>query len=75
MSAPVILNLSNEFRKKDKIQGLSRILSLFRNEFNKFNNIRARLLDFIYYMTFILLSNLISPVKSYNCVIMYTTLL
>ena len=75
MSAPVILNLLNEFRKKDKIQGLSRILSLFRNEFNKFNNIRARLLDSIYYMTFILLSNLISAVKNYNCVIMYTTLL
>ena len=27
------------------------ILSLFRNEFNKFNNTRARMLDSIYHMT------------------------
>ena len=30
---------------------LSSILSLFRNEFNKFNNTRARMLDSIYHMT------------------------
>ena len=33
------------------MQGLPSILSLFRNEFNKFNNTRARMLDFIYHMT------------------------
>ena len=37
MSVHVLLNLSNELRKRDKMQGLLRILSLFRNKFNKFN--------------------------------------
>ena len=31
------------------MQGLPSILSLFRNEFNKFNNTRARMLDSIYH--------------------------
>ena len=44
MSAHVLLNLLNELWKP-------RILSLFRNEFNKFNNTRARMLDSIYHMT------------------------
>ena len=30
---------------------LPSILSLFRNEFNKFNNTRARMLDSIYHMS------------------------
>ena len=51
MSAHVLLNLLNEFGKRDKMRGLPRILSLFRNEFNKFNNTRARMLDSIYHMT------------------------
>ena len=38
MTAHVLLNLLNELRKRDKMRGLPRILSLFRNEFNKFNN-------------------------------------
>ena len=50
MSAHVLLNLLNELRKRDKMRGLPSfhgithlpsILSLFRNEFNKFNNTRA----------------------------------
>ena len=55
MSAHVLLNLSNELRKKDRMRGLSSILSLFRNEFNKSNNTGARTLDSIYPMTFRLL--------------------
>ena len=51
MSAHVLLNLLNELGKRDKIRGLPSILSLFRNEFNKFNNTRARMLDSIYHMT------------------------
>ena len=51
MSAHVLLNLLNELRKRDKMRGLSSILSLFRNEFNKFNNTGARMLDSIYHMT------------------------
>ena len=51
MSARVLLNLLNELGKRDKMRGLPSILSLFRNEFNKFNNTRARMLDFIYHIT------------------------
>ena len=51
MSAHVLLNLLNEFGKRDKIRGLPSILFLFLNEFNKFNNTRARMLDSIYHMT------------------------
>ena len=50
MSAHVLLNLLKELGKRDKMRGLPSILSLFRNEFNKFNNTRARLLDSIYHM-------------------------
>ena len=51
MSAHVLLNLLNELGKRDKMRGLPSILSLFRNEFNKFNNTWARMLDSIYHMT------------------------
>ena len=38
MSAHVFfLNLLNELGKRDKMLGLPSILSLFHNEFNKFN--------------------------------------
>ena len=51
MSAHVLLNLLNELGRRDKMRGLPSILSLFRNEFNKFNITRARMLDSIYHMT------------------------
>ena len=51
MSAYVLLNLLNELGKRDKMRGLPGILSLFRSEFNKFNNTRARILDSIFHMT------------------------
>ena len=51
MSAHVLLNSLSELGKRDKMRGLPSILSLFRNEFNKFNNTRARMLDSIYHMT------------------------
>ena len=41
MSVHVLLNLLNELGKRDKMRGFSSILSLFRNMFNKFNNIEA----------------------------------
>ena len=47
MNAHVLFNFLNELGKRDKMRGLSSILSFFRNEFNKFNNTRAR----IYHMT------------------------
>ena len=37
----VLLNLLNKLRKRDKMRGLPSFLSLFRNEFNKFNNTGA----------------------------------
>ena len=49
MNAHVLLNLLNELRKSDKMRGLSSILSLFRNSFNKFNNTRAQMFDSIYH--------------------------
>ena len=51
MSAHVLLNLLNELEKRDKMRGLRSILSLFRNEFNKFKNTSARMLESIYHMT------------------------
>ena len=49
MSAHVLLNLLTELRKRDKIQGLLNILSLFPNEFNKFNNTGAEMSYSMYY--------------------------
>ena len=51
MIAHVLLNLLNELMKMDKMRGLSSIISLFRHNFNKFNNTRARMLDSVYHMT------------------------
>ena len=53
----LISHLLNELGKRDKMRGLPSILSLFRNEFNKFNNTRARMLDSIYHMTYTLKSH------------------
>ena len=55
MIAHVLLNLLNELGKRDKMQSLPSILSIFRNEFNKFNNTRARMLESIYHMALRLL--------------------
>ena len=57
MSAHALLNLFNELGKSDKMQGLPSILSRFRNEFNKFNNTGARMLDSINHMILTLLKN------------------
>ena len=54
MSAHVLLILLNELGKRDKMRGLSSILSLFRNEFNKVNKTR-QVLDSFYHLTLILL--------------------
>ena len=50
MSAHVLLNLLNELGKRDKMRGFPCILSLFLNEFNKFNKTRAQMLASIYHM-------------------------
>ena len=51
----ILLNLLNVLGKIDKMRDLPSILSLFRIEFDKFNNTRARMLDSIYHMTLRLL--------------------
>ena len=57
MSAHVLFNLLNELGKIDKMRGLQSILSLFRNELNKFNNAGALVLDSIYHMTLKIVKN------------------
>ena len=49
LSAYALLNLLNSLGKRNKMQAVSSILSLFCNEFNKFNNTVARMLDSIYF--------------------------
>ena len=53
--AHVLMNLLNELEKRDNMWGLSSILSIFRNEFNKFSNTGARMSDSIHYMALRLL--------------------
>ena len=50
MSTYVLLNLLNELGERDKMQSFSSILSLFRDEFNKFNTTGERMLDYIYHL-------------------------
>ena len=72
MSAHNLLNILNELGKRDKMRGLSSILSLFRYEFNNFNNTRAQKLDSNYHMTlkylkshFGVKTSIASPLLSY----------
>ena len=59
MSAHVLLNLLNGLGEKIRCEALLSILSVFPNEFNKFNNTGARMQDSIYHMRLnrILLAN------------------
>ena len=75
MSTHVLLNLLNKLWKRDKMPGLSNILSLFRNDFIKFNNIRALLFAHIYHMTLMELSKHVSGVKSPRLCHIHTSLL
>ena len=61
----ILLNLLNKIGKRDKMRGYMSIVSLFCNEFNKFNNSRARMLDSIYHMILRILWSLISGVKTF----------
>ena len=51
MSAHVLLNLLNKLGKKIRCEAVPSILSVFPNEFNKFNNAGAQMQDSIYHMT------------------------
>ena len=74
MSANVLLNLLNELGEKRYMRGLSSILSLNRNEFHKFNNTGARMLDPIYHMTLKIFKIRIFGVKSQDIPLFYATL-
>ena len=65
ISAHVLLNLLKDLRKRDKLQDLPSILSLFPNELNKFNNTRAGIIDSIYHMTFVLFEVSFLPLKNF----------
>ena len=53
MRVHVLLNSLSELGKRDKMRDLPSILSLFRNDLNKFNYTRARTLDSAILSTFI----------------------
>ena len=57
-SVRVLLNLLNKLGKRIRCEALLSIVSVFDNEFNKFNNTGARLQDSVNHMT--LKSHLIS---------------
>ena len=57
MSVHTLLNLLNQLRKRDKMQGLTSILSLFWNMFKKFNNTGAQMFDSYYHRTLKLLKH------------------
>ena len=51
MSAHALLNSLNALGKQIRCEALPSILSVFPNEFNKFDNTGARMQDSIYHMT------------------------
>ena len=63
MSSHVLLNLLNEFGKRDEMRGLPSIVSLFHNELDKFNITEERTIDSFYHMALKLLKNRIVGVK------------
>ena len=48
----LLLDLLNELGKSDIMRSLLSIVSLFRNEFNKYNDTGTRMFDFIYVKSF-----------------------
>ena len=74
MSPHVLLNLLNVLGKRDKMRGLPSIFSLFRNEFNKFNNTGARMLYSIYHISLNHLKNRSFERKLQDFAIFYATL-
>ena len=74
MIAHVLLDLLSKLRKRDKMQGLWSISSLFCNEFSKFNNTGAQMLDSIYHMTLRLIKNHFFGVKTSRFCLFYAML-
>ena len=74
MSAHVLLKLSNELRYRDKMRGLTSILSLFGSELDKFDNTGAWIIDSIYHMTLKLFCYRFFARKRQDFTIFYATL-
>ena len=70
----VLSNMLNELMEGGKMRGLSSILTLFRNEFNKFNNTEARMLNSICHMALKLLKIAFSGIKRSRYCHFYATL-
>ena len=51
MNAHVLLNLLNELGKLKNVRLAEYFITFSQRVFDKFNNTRARILDFIYHMT------------------------
>ena len=51
MSAHVLLNLSNELKKRNRCEACREIYVFFAASLIIFNNTGARMLDFIYHIT------------------------
>ena len=47
----MLLNLLNELGKTIRCEAVPKILSVFSDKFNKFNNTRAQMQDSVYHMT------------------------
>ena len=64
MSAHVLLNLLNELgEKRENARLVEHFIPFFCNEFNKFNNTGARMLDSIHHMTLKLLAHQIRRLR------------
>ena len=68
----IFFNLFNELGKNDKMQGLSNIVSLFNNEFNKLKNTKARMLDSFYHITLKLLWNSFCHIYAWHFMVVIT---
>ena len=71
MSAHVLLILLNKLGKREKNVKLAKLLSRFCNDFKRFNDTGARMLDSIYYMTLKLLKNCFFGVKTSQICILF----
>ena len=74
MSAHVLLNLLNEWGKEVKCEAGQAFYLFFCNEFNKFNNTGAQMLDSIHHRTLKSVKNHIFGIKIQNFAIFYATL-
>ena len=74
MSAHVLFSLLNELRKSDTMLAKHRILSLFLNSVNKWNNTEPPMIDSIHHRTLKLHKNRFFGVNPSRSITFYATL-